>query len=347
MDSCFKLDDAGPDYRLAPADSSSLLYSGRFDRSVPAHPVIVWQGSTIRARFRARRIGFALSSAWGQNFFTINIDGNLYRLKADILGAHYYLLQTELTPGEHELTLFKQSEASISNVVFDGLVLDGEGELLPAPESHQRRIEFYGDSITAGACDEDPGDDQWDDYSTHNNYLAYGALAARELGLDYVCTAVSGTGLCHSFNPIFMAEVWDKIYPDKSARAYDFPSQLEPDIIVINLGQNDFAYPRSLGLPFPADFAGRYVNLVRAIRERNQHARILCAIGGMDAWTESAEFRAAWTQATNALQTNDGNLRALRFEAYSPRHPRVDVQAAMAKELVAFLRDSGWLRSSC
>jgi hypothetical protein len=301
----------------------------------------VWQGSTVRFRFSGGRVGFALSSAYGQPFFTATVDGKVFPLiQPESLGARYYIFNEDFGPGEHEVCLFKRSEAIFSNIVFDGVVLGPGCALLPPHARRPRRIEFYGDSITSGACNEDPGDDQWENYSTHNNYLAYGAITARELGLDYVCTSVSGTGICHSFNPIFIREIWDKVYPDKDRAAYDFSGQPEPDIIAVNIGQNDYGFSNQNGLPFPAGFGPGYLELLRAIRGKNPNAKIVCLIGGMDAWEGSAALRETWKDAVAELEAADPKISHYVFKSRSPGHPRLPAQAELARELVAFLKEN-------
>jgi hypothetical protein len=191
--------------------------------------------------------------------------------------------------------------------------------------------------MTAGACNEDPAEDQYADYSTHNNYLSYGSITARNLNTEYVSIAVSGTGICYSWNPVFMADIYDKLYPDKTSKRYDFSGR-KPDIVVINLGQNDYGYPANKGLPFPSDFTEKYVQLVRNIRSLYPDAKIVCAEGGMSAYHDSKELQAAFTKAIDELKTTDKKLYSFIFTAFSYNHPRIDTHAKLAEELTAFLK---------
>lgn len=330
-------------FKLVSPEEKELYYVGRFPEKVGPSPVFAWQGSELLARFSGRRLGFRFAAPTiGPVFFNVIVDGENRLLEIDKEGPFNYLLEPELGEGEHELVLYKRTEAFIGSVAFLGLLTEEGARLGPKPEAQGLRIEFYGDSITAGACNDEPGEDQYEDQSTHDNYLSYGSIASRELGAEYVSIAVSGSGICESWNPILMQSVWDKAGCDPSGRPsgqWDFSGR-RPDIVVINLGQNDYGFPLSQGRPFPADFAERYVSFVRGIRGVYTEAGIVCAIGGMTAWRESADLKAAWEGAVAQLKAADGLIFDYRFMAFSSNHPRVPLHRILASELAAYIRSS-------
>ncbi|NLW48237.1 MAG: SGNH/GDSL hydrolase family protein [Firmicutes bacterium] len=326
------------DWQIIPADSPDLYYIGRIDDLDPKAPVLVWQGTEVRARFTGKNIGLRFSEVLGQNFYNVIIDGQIKLLKLkEAKEINDYLLADTLPDGTHDLILFKRSEAMSGHAVFQGLFLEKSAQLGPKPEPLPLRIEFYGDSITAGACNEDPWDDQYEDCSTHNNYLSYAAITARNFNAEYFNIAVSGTGLCHSWNPIMMPEIYDKIYPDSTSPKYGFSGK-KPEIVLINLGQNDQSYPVSINKPFPRNYAEKYVEFVSKIRSLYPESHIVCAIGGMDCYHASAEFRAAFQQAVQKLKNTDPKIHSFVFEAYTLTHPRVDTHLKLASELTAFLK---------
>jgi len=211
--------------------------------------------------------------------------------------------------------------------------------LLPAPEPRALRLEFYGDSITAGACNADPvqDQDQHDDMSMHDGTRAYGALAARQLGADYVGIALSGSGIAASWNGVLLPDVFDRVAPRHDAALAEVGPRT-PDAVLINLGQNDFSFPQEQGAPFPIDFGARYVAFVRQLRIRYPNAYIVALLGGMTGWRESPELRQGFADAVRVLQQDDPRIASYIFQNDSPLHPRLDVHALMASELVAFLR---------
>jgi hypothetical protein len=338
-------------FSAAPADGASssqglalirsgdpaLHYVGRLARRGSREPVFAWQGSQLLARFGGARIGFRFDRVVGRNFFNAIIDGENRLLALAEGGPADYIADFALRPGAHELALFKRSEGYFGSAALVGLLVEEGARLGPRPEPLGLSVELYGDSISAGACNDDPGEDQYEDLSTHDCYLSYGAMACRSLGAEFACIAVSGTGITCSWNPILMPDVWDRVAPDPAAERWDFSGRA-PDVVVVNLGQNDFGLPDSQGRPMSPDFAARYASFVRGLRGAYPSARIVCAIGGMTSYRDSAQLRAAWARAMGDLRSFDPAIEELRFEASSSRHPRVSVHRALAEELAAFLR---------
>lgn len=320
------------------ADHPDLRYVGRFDKSDPKAPAMAWTGSEIRARFTGRHLALRMQAVNGIGYFNVEIDGRRHRL--DVAGdfARDYRLAIELPAGEHEVSVWKRSEALFSQVRFHGLLLDDGARLLAPPAPRALKLEFYGDSITAGACNGDGETDQYEDMSSHDGARAYGAVAARRLNADYVGVAVSGTGIVKSWNEIVLPDVFDRIAASTSAPRDDNKGR-QPDVVVVNLGQNDFGLPQSLGEPFPKNFTERYVAFIRKLRERNPDARIVATLGGMSGWLNSPELKKGFDQAVKTLQADDSRLWSYRFKAYTDKHPRIDTHELLANELTGFLRN--------
>ena len=100
-------------------------------------------------------------------------------------------------------------------------------------------MEFYGNSVSAGyAVDDLSGRDLHDSIYT-NNYKSYAALTARHYDAKYHCICKSGIGVTVSWDSLIMPEIYDKLIPTNSSSFWDF-SNYSPDIVVVNLFQNDF-----------------------------------------------------------------------------------------------------------
>jgi lysophospholipase L1-like esterase len=234
--------------------------------------------------------------------------------------------------------LRKRTEASQAESRFFGLRLAPGGKLLAPPAPRPLRLEFYGDSITAGACNGDIGTDQYEDLSTHDGTRAYGALTAEALGADYIGTAVSGIGITATWDQLLMPQVWNRYAPRLDAPVAP-PDARAPDVVLVNLGQNDFGFPHSQGRPMARDFAPRYLAFVRELRTRYPHAKLVLMIGGMTAWQEEPAIPKALEQARQTLRAEgDTQVWTYTFKAFSWAHPRIDVHALMAQELTQFLK---------
>jgi len=320
------------------ADHPRLRWIGR-SQAVAGTRQLSWSGTELRARFTGTGLTLRLAPAQGRtNYFTVEVDGRPHSLALLGNGPADWRLRDPLPPGEHELRLLKRTEASQAESVFLGLRLSDHGTLLEPPAPRPLTLEFYGDSITAGACNGDIGADQYEDLSSHDGTRAYGAVTAQKLGADYVGIAVSGIGITATWDELLMPQVWNRYAPRLDAPVA--PAQgRAPDVVLVNLGQNDYGFPHSQGRPMATDFAPRYLAFVRELRARYPQSRIVLLIGGMTAWKEEPAIPKALTEAVRTLRAEgDTKVWTYTFEAFSWAHPRIDVHMLMADELVAFLK---------
>lgn len=332
-------DAQGGEVRWISPDDARLRYVGRTDTRVPNSRGLSWSGTELRARFTGTQLGLGMISEHGVNYFDVEIDGRAHRLAVSGEAPREWRLREPLAPGEHELRIVKRTEGAMAEARLWGLRLGVGEKLLPPPPARPLRLEFYGDSITAGACDGDMGTDQYDDLSTHDGTRAYGALTARRLGADYVGIAVSGIGITRTWGDVMMPQVWDRVAPHAGAQLAPVGARA-PDVVLVNLGQNDHGLPASRGEAFPEDFAPRYLDFVRQLRHRYPHARLVLLIGGMTAWKDEPKLLPAIHAAAQALRAEgDGLVWTYTFRAFAYAHPRIDVHQQMSEELVTFLKD--------
>lgn len=336
---------ASAGWRAIPASDARFRYEGRFDRTDPAGPVVIWEGSRILIDFTGDRLRLDFDGFDGQNFFDVHVDGAQAILAVPPGLGQQLTCPLPLSAGHHRLMLFKRSEASAGTARFRGIELAADADAAaPAAPSYRHAFEFIGDSITAGACDEDGPADQWDDRRTHDNALAYGALAAAALDADYRCIAVSGMGVSIGWVPFRAGEIWDRVYPRPGSLMAALASW-RPDVVFVNLGENDDSYPRAHHLPFPADYTPKYVALVRAIRAAYPAAEIVLLRGGMWGGANSPELRTAWTAAVAQLEASDPHVAHFVFQHWTNLHPRVADHRALADELIAWLKTQPFMRT--
>ena len=108
---------------------------------------------------------------------------------------------------------------------------------------------FVGDSITCGYGNEistmKPDAFHYTTQGSNAN-LAWGAVAARQLDAEYVAVAVSGRGVYRNYSGAagdLLPVIYDKTLPDDAtAPAWDI-ARYTPDVVVVNLGTNDFSPP--------------------------------------------------------------------------------------------------------
>jgi lysophospholipase L1-like esterase len=330
--------------RFVPASDPHFRYEGRFDRTDPAGPVVIWEGSRIDVDFTGDQLALRFDGLDGQNFFDLHVDGAQAVIAVPGGAGLRIACPLPLTGGRHRLMLFKRSEASAGTARFIGIEIAPAADVTaPAAPAYRRAMEFIGDSITVGACDEDGPTDQWDDRRTHNNALSYGALTAAAFDADYRCIAVSGMGVALGWSPYLAGDIWNRVYPKPDSPKADLAAWT-PDLVFVNLGENDDSYPRAKHLPFPANYTANYVALIHAIRQAHPAAEIVLLRGGMWGGAQSPELRHAWEAAVAELEPADPHIAHFVFQHWSNNHPRVADHRTMADELIAWLKNQTFLR---
>jgi lysophospholipase L1-like esterase len=327
------------------ASDPRFVYEGRFDTSNPAAPGIVWQASRIRLGFDGDSIALKFSDVKGQVYLNAKVDGLTLIVELHEGREATGTTLTGLGAGRHELTLFKRSEAAAGTAHFAGVTLAAGAQAFAGEKpAYKNAYQFFGDSITVGACNEDGETDQWEDRRTHNNALSYGAFTAAAFDADYRNIAVSGMGIVTGWIQPKASEIWDRVYPEINSPKADL-TQWKPNVIFINLGENDDSFTKAKNLPFPsAEYTDGYVALVQSIRAAYPDAHIVILRGGMFGGAQSERLRGPWEAAVEKIEAADKHVSHFVFKHWSQTHPRVTDHSAMASELVAWLKTQDFVK---
>ena len=111
---------------------------------------LYWPNSGFSVRFRAHSaiVSFKPFTSGAPLYLKAFLDGKAAKYSVTT-GAEKLLFEA-LDDGEHTLTLLRVAE-SITSLYIESITLLGENAaFLDPPEERQRRIEFFGDSITCG-----------------------------------------------------------------------------------------------------------------------------------------------------------------------------------------------------
>jgi len=328
-----------------PAGDARFRYEGRIDFSDTNAPVVIWQASRISIDFEGNKLGLDFDNAKGQCFFNATVDGS--NTVVEIWEGKPVTPATldGFGNGRHHLMLFKRSEANAGMVHFRGVELDaGEKAWAPPAPVYQLRMEFIGDSITVGACNEDGASDQWDNRRTHNCAFSFATLTAEAFDADYRNIAVSGMGIATGWVPMKAGEIWDRLHPDTNSPPINL-SVWTPNVVFVNFGENDDSFTRANGQPFPAGFTDGYVALIHAIRSAYPGARIVLLRGGMFGGAQSGPLRKAWDSAVTQLEAADKGVSHFVFKHWTSTHPRVADDQIMANELIAWLKQQDFMQT--
>jgi lysophospholipase L1-like esterase len=270
------------------ADHPYIQYLGRFEALPDGSKRFACSASEIRVKFTGTQCRIFLqtlpfretqAAEDNQVLFRIQVDGKSAYVETVQRGDSLWVLAPDLAPGEHRLSLFRRTEANTGISVFKGLTLDAKGELLPPDPLPERKIEFYGNSITCGYGNE--GKDQNCDFSpaTENAWETYAAYVARDLQAELRTICYSGKGVWQNYSQSregTLPQIYDRYWPDSEASDWDF-ARWQADAVVINLGTNDFAR----GIPDSLAFTKAYLGFVKELRNHYPESHIFLLSGPM------------------------------------------------------------------
>lgn len=333
---------------IVKSNDPHIRYEGRVSVNQDS-AMLSWPGNSITINFKGTGVKALLRDEKGTNYFKVIVDGQLMPDIQLDSSKQWYMLASGLQKGEHTVQLFKRTEWVFGRTWFYQFQLDPGTTISKAPAPKKRKIEFYGNSITCGygvldTSGQDRGTPPFED-----NYLSYAAITARHFNAAYSCIARSGIGILISWFPQVMPEMYDRLYGDDETVKWDF-SQYTPDIVVVNLFQNDswlvlqpqheeFKHRFGTTAPTPDQIIKAYQDFIESIRVKYPNAYIICALGNMDATKEGA----AWPgYITKAVENMDDKKITAHFFPYknTAGHPHINEQQAMADDLIKYIEEN-------
>ena len=256
-------------------------------------------------------------------------------------------IASSLPYGEHRVKVLKVSESTGTPIAMGEITISSsepkEARLLAPPAASDRKILFFGDSITAGYGN--LGKPENKNFYTYeqDGMQTYASLTAQALSADahYIC--ISGRGVYQSLDgrldnvmPLYI----DMAVPSMNLR-WD-TTAFRPDLIVINLGTND----SWMGVT-EKNFEIAAKNFMLALRERYPNAKILWCYGMM-----GDNYNGLLTRIMNEFNDQYGNAGYFRIEPADTTteaeggangHPNVAAHQKRAEALTEKIKEfMGW-----
>jgi hypothetical protein len=334
----------------------TIQYFGRFDRTKPDRAAFDWPGVSIRAVFEGTSCQAVLE---GTCCFDASVDGiGVGTIRATGPKAAYQIAQG-LSDRTHKLVLVKRCETPTEPVVFWGFILDKDKKLVAPPERPVRKIEFIGDSYTAGYANEYQGttcpSEKADSIicATTNTNKAFGPITARAFGAQYQVTAISGKGLIRNYagiNPgqelpaFYERTLISSVYGGQKGPLWDFAAW-KADVAVVSIGINDFQDPKPIA--DAAKFEAAYATFLDRLRKLYPGVKIICCATRV--WSSDALIPAV--KKIVAGQQAAGKTDVVYFEFTSGNtalngHPSVHDHQTIAESLIPVVSQAtGWKRT--
>ncbi|UXI00913.1 SGNH/GDSL hydrolase family protein [Photobacterium sp. TY1-4] len=239
-----------------------------------------WPGSKIKFQFNGTRLAVKMDGRGTQ--FDVVVDDVVESQLTTTIGLNDYELLRFTEPRDVRVELVKRNESYDAMLQVHGFEADG---MIQGWWEHKPHLLFFGDSITVGyGVESDKRECTLDEVSnTTNNRLSYASLAADALGASRTIVAYSGLGLVRNWNG---NQPYHNLpyYWNKAGSVFTAGEEFEDkhsDLIVINLGGNDFSTPLQPHEPWPdlPTFYGvwiqSYVDFISQLRGRYGEIPIL------------------------------------------------------------------------
>lgn len=327
--------------------TAAVRFHGRFDTTSPGSPRYSWSGSAMTAQFSGTSISVTLNESDARVYYAYVIDDQPVKRFSVSVGVKAYSLATALSNGTHKVLLMRESEgAQAGPSQFMGFSFGGTGQLLAPPQYPDKyRLEFVGDSITAGFGNIGvmPCGFSTETESAYWSYPQQTALLLGEAPATNI--SMSGIGIYRNYGNA-LPSVTDPSMPfyysrNLTTEVLGAPSAplapaLQPTVVVVNLGTNDFWN----GPPSQTDFVAAYVGLLKTIRARYPSAMLIAA-------THVESSQQVYVQAAYHQMLNSGETK-IRFTAFPIRdwsgcsgHPSKAADLEVASFLAQFIRNLG------
>lgn len=340
------------------ADDRRLQYSGRIDTDNPKAPIFIYPCTYVKICFTGSDIKAKISnrSSYWENYLGVIVDGAQRKLHISKSGEPEELILAEgLNEGRHEVMLFKRQD-SCHAVTFYGFEVADDAQVTAPEPLPQRKIEVYGDSVSAGEVSEAVGyvgqPDPIGHYGQHSNsWYSYAWLTARKLNAQIHDIAQGGiallnnTGWFSAPDLIGMESCYDKIgyYKEVSEiKKWDF-RKYTPHVVVVAIGQNDSNPEDYMAKAYDGEKAvhwrKRYFDFIKGLREIYPKAHIILA-------TTILGHDASWDKAIDevCVRLDDEKIHHFMYSQNgvgTKGHIRISEAQKMSDELVSYIEDLG------
>lgn len=343
------------------ADDKRLRYSGRIDWTDEKKPEFVYPCTSVAMRFTGEKLQVIAENrhSYWKNYLGCILDGEQSKfLLKDEEENIIDIPVPENGRTEHEVLIFKRQD-SCHELIFEGFEIAKDAQIFQMEKAPERKIEVYGDSVSAGEVSEaveyvgkeDPQHEG--EYS--NSWYSYAWMTARKLHAQIHDIAQGGialldhTGWFCEPEAVGMEMAWNKIHYNpafEKRQDWEFKAYT-PQVVIVAIGQND-NHPDDY---MKEDYEGKravrwrksYKAFLESLRTTYPDAQIICI-------TTLLQHDASWDRAISwaVEEMKDDAITKYTFKrngAATPGHLRIPEAEEMAEELAAYIENlqiKGW-----
>lgn len=267
-------------------------------------PAFDWPNSGFRFTFRGNAVILSFAELKKPYTFYVRVRVDNINQRFALSTGNEKIIIEGLKSGRHTLELIKITEGE-ERIVFTGAEIFGTTPtLLPTPAATGMKIEFLGDSLTAGYGNLAPATEKLFYTFQQDSTRAYAYICASKLGADAHYECISGKGVYFNCNGVKDYEIptFFTHASRETREPWDF-SVWTPDVVVINAGTNDYC-----GKVEPENFITAAVDFLQLVRSKYPTALIIWAYG-MTQTTATTAIK----EAVNRF--GDDNTRFLKLRS--------------------------------
>ena len=332
------------------ADNKAFAYMGRTDGCT-----LIYAGSNVKFGFAGTSLKITLENIPMTSdgiWIGAVIDGvqHKYELSHDT-GVQTVTLAEGLAEGKHNCMIFKRQAAAH----YFTLVSAEAEDIFPLDLHYDMKLEFFGDSVSAGEVTEAVYYEGMADPEGHggqydNSYFAYTFSAARKLNAEFCNNSQGGLALLdhtgYFYGPAVetltgLESTYDKLryvpYAPGGTSQWDF-SRYTPDFVIFAIGQND-ANPNPEAVfdkAYTENWKAKYKEILLDLKSRYKTAKFIII-------TTVLKHERKWEYILDEVcaELADPDVTRLHFRRAglaTDGHPRITEQEEMAQELADYIR---------
>ena len=350
----------GDKMRINP-DNKKIRYSGRIDWRNPKEPIWVYPCTSAEFKFTGKYLKIFLKNKneYWQNYLGCILDGVQLCYYLDNKKENEIEIRVpENENGEHHVLFFKRQD-SCHEMHILGFEIEDGAKLLELPDAQTRKIEVYGDSVSAGevseAVDYRGKEDPEHNGEYSNSWYSYAWMTARRLNAQIHDIAQGGialrdhTGWFYEPEAIGMETAWNKIHYNPlfgNATEWDF-SKYTPQVVIVAIGQNDNHPDDYMKEDYNSErskqWREHYKAFIEGLKKQYPEAKIVCCTTLLchdESWDRSigeVVKELDHPDVTQCLFTRNGKG--------TPGHLRIPEAEEMSQELADYIEKlnvKGW-----
>lgn len=293
------------------ANDSAVRYVGRTLTAADGSVSFDWAGTYLETRLKGTSLDILLTQK-DTAYYNVFVDNQLHKV-LKVYGKDTLMrFVSGLKSGKiHDVRIQKRTEGEYGRTTVHAFLTQANGSLSRVETTPQRHIEFIGNSLTCGFGVEGKSPKEPFLLETENCNRSFATITARYFDADYTLIAHSGRGVVRNYGDplrVSKATMTDRMlrtFDEDSTIMWDFKAY-KPDLVVINLGTNDFSTEPH---PYRLEFKEAYTRMLKQLREHYGDVPILCLFCS----TITAPVYEYYAETVAAM--NDKNIRLLRLPA--------------------------------